>query len=88
MTPQKKKKKKKPTNTSLLGVNSFRIDGRRHFGGLSKSAEDDDGHESSLDLSRANGELSDSRLAVAYHKDGVWGWAVREGPRKWTRDGF
>lgn len=68
-------KKKKPTDASLFSVNSFRVDGRRHFGGLSKSAEDEYGHETSLDVSRANGELSDSRPAVAYHKDGVWGWA-------------
>jgi hypothetical protein len=39
-----------PTDASLLGVNGFRIDGRRHFGDLSESPEDHNGHESSLDL--------------------------------------
>lgn len=41
-----------PTDASLLGVNGFRIDGRRHFGDLSKSLEDNDTHESRIDLSR------------------------------------
>lgn len=50
MTPQGRRIEK-PTDASLLGVNGFRIDGRRHFGDLSKSPEDDE-HESSLNLSR------------------------------------
>lgn len=42
----------KRTDASLLGVNGFRINWRRHFGDLSQSPEDDDGHELCLKLSR------------------------------------
>lgn len=39
-----------PTDASLLGVNGFRIDGRRHFSDLSESPKDHDEHEPSLNL--------------------------------------